>query len=336
MKRLLTICLLVVLILLAFSGCEEREVIAFEYTSEILIEKECPSEDIVWAGRFETPRKSGGILTYSDSRFFGIVDDQQIEVIKLSQEKNYFKPFANNVNANLSKLLGISREKLRAKFDVAVDEINIQRFEDVMLIHFFVPEDDVYNDKPTEYAGQYVFIEYRNKEKTSQIVAVAPNEYADVNNPHRLRTACEGRIGNVYYLCDGYYDLSTHTYKRYENESELPKYEMRHFMSNKEILEIARQDKVLSGYLNDDNIYYAERYYRFNDRIYAAFVTGDNWYDEYNGSELLLVMLDADSNEVLYAEKYHSSNYYMGAATYVIAMYRRGSDGCLYDPFIEK
>ena len=97
-----------------FSGCEEREVIAFEYTSEILIEKECPSEDIVWAGRFETPRKSGGILTYSDSRFFGIVDDQQIEVIKLSQEKNYFKPFANNVNANLSKLLGISREKLRA------------------------------------------------------------------------------------------------------------------------------------------------------------------------------------------------------------------------------
>ena len=59
MKRLLTICLLVVLILLAFSGCEEREVIAFEYTSEILIEKECPSEDIVWAGRFETPRKSG-------------------------------------------------------------------------------------------------------------------------------------------------------------------------------------------------------------------------------------------------------------------------------------
>lgn len=136
MKRLLTICLLVVLILLAFSGCEEREVIAFEYTSEILIEKERPSEDFVWAGRFETPRKSGGILTYSDSRFFGIVDDQQIEVIKLSQEKNYFKPFANNVNANLSKLLGISREKLRAKFDVAVDDISLHRFEDVMLIHF--------------------------------------------------------------------------------------------------------------------------------------------------------------------------------------------------------
>ena len=155
-------------------------------------------------------------------------------------------------------------------------------------------------------------------------------------NPHGLRTACEGRIGNVYYLCEGYYDLSTHTYKRYEKESELPKYEMRHFMSNKEILEIARQDKVLSGYLNDDNIYYAERYYRFNDRIYAAFVTGDNWYDEYNGSELLLVMLDADSNEVLYAEKYHSPNYYMGAATYVITMYRRGSDGCLYDPYIEE
>ena len=85
--------------------------------------------------------------------------------------------------------------------------------------------------------------------------------------------------------------------------------------------------KQYSSYLNDDNIYYAERYYRFNDRIYAAFVTGDNWYDEYNGSELLLVMLDADSNEVLYAEKYHSPNYYMGAATYVIAMYRGAQMG---------
>ena len=129
MKRLLTICLFALLIPLAFSGCEEREVISFEYTSEILIEKEHPSEDFVWAGRFETPRKSGGLLTYSDSRFFGIVDDQQIEVIKLSQEKNYFKPFANNVNANLSKLLGISREKLRAKFDVAVDDISLHRKE---------------------------------------------------------------------------------------------------------------------------------------------------------------------------------------------------------------
>ena len=336
MKKILSILLISVLALAILSGCQEREVIAFEYTAEILIDKERPDEKLVWAGRFETPRKSGGLLTYSDSRFFGIVDDHQIEVIKLSQEKNYFKPFESNVTANLAKLLGISREKLRAKFDVAVDEINIHRFEDVMLIHFSVPEDDVYNEKPTEYAGKYVFIENRNKEETSQIVAVAQNEYNDVNNPHRVRTACEGRIGNVYYLRDGYYDLSTHTYKRYEKESELPKYEMRHYMSDKEILEIARQDEVLSEYLNDDNIYHAERYYRFNDRIYAAFVTGDNWYDEYKGSDLLLVMLDADSNEVLYAKKYHSLNYYMGAATYVIAMYRRGSDGCLYEPYIEE
>lgn len=334
MKKILSILLISVLSLAILSGCQEREVVAIEYTSEILIDKERPEGEFVWAGKFETPRKSGGLLTYSDSRFFGIVEHQQIEVIKLSQEKNYFKPFESNVTANLSKLLGISREKLRAKFDIAVDEISLHRFEDVMLIHFFVPEDDVYNDKPTEYAGQYAFIEYRNKEKTSQIVAVAPNEYADVNNPHRLRTASEGRIGNVYYLCDGYYDFSTHTYKRYEKESDLPKYEMRHYMSNKEILEIARQDDVLSEYLNDDNIYSAERYYQLDDRIYAAFVTGDNWYDDYSGSHLLLVMLDADSNEVLYAEKYHSSNYYMGAATYVIAMYRRGSDGCLYDPCI--
>lgn len=336
MKKIFGIVCVTVLVLAIFAGCEERETVTFEYTSEILVDKERPDEALVWAGKFETPRKSSGLLTYSDSRFFGIVDDHQIEVIKLSKEKNYFKPFASNVSGDLPKLLGISREEQREKFDISIDEINIHRFEDVMFIHFYVPEDDVYNDKPTEYAGRYVFIEYQNQEKNAYTVTVSMDEYSNVHDPHRVMSIYEGRIGNIYYFRDGYYDLSTHTYKCYANESELPKYKMQHFMSNKEILETARQNEVLAEYLNDDNLYYAERYYQFDDRIYAAFVTGSNWNEEYTGSDLLLVMLDADTGEVLYAEKYHSPNYYMGAATYVIAMYSRGADGCLYDPYIEE
>ena len=141
----------------------------------------------------------------------------------------------------------------------------------------------------------------------------------------------------VVYLSDGYYDLTEHTYKTYEDESELPKYRMDKQEADRNIRDILREDATLAEYLEGE-VYYADTSYRLNDRIYASLVIGENVHDapieEYEGSTLLLVMLDADTYEVLYAEAYHSTNYYLGAMSERIAMYRQGADGFLYDPYI--
>ena len=97
------------------------------------------------------------------------------------------------------------------------------------------------------------------------------------------------------------------------------------------------QNGELEAYWNEEMITrYSARYYVINDRIYAAFVYGSTSMqgqqeDVYAGSDLLLVMLDAETYELLYAEKYHSPNYYMGARGETISLYQKGADGFLYD-----
>ena len=50
-------------------------------------------------------------------------------------------------------------------------------------------------------------------------------------------------------------------------------------------------------------------------------------------SWLMLLMLDADTYEVLYAEKYESTNYNLHGSDTLI-LYQKGSDGFLYAPYI--
>ena len=330
MKKMIVFFMAVLFGALIFSGCFEKEIIPIEYTSQVLVDKEQPDESFVWAGRFETPSKSDGLLLYSDSEFFGIVNNQTIQVIKTKHESQYIKDFAKK---DLFQLLNMKKDELAKKFWLAIYPEKYSVWEDVTLIHFFVPEDNAYQGEPTEYAGKYVFIEYREKEDQSYISAFTPEEYG-VTAENQLKSAYTGRIGNVCYFGSGYYDLSSHRYHRYGEEGELPQYQMESRENDKEILDILRQNTVLSAHLQGKNLYGAERYYLLNDRIYAAFVIGAADDGSYQGSELLLVMLDAKDYEVLYAEKYSSTNYYMGARSDVIGMYRKGSDGYLYEPYI--
>ena len=198
-------------------------------------------------------------------------------------------------------------------------------------------------DTPTEYAGKYVFIEHREKSDEVYIQTLTSEHYKNKGASHRPQSDYTGRIGDIYYLSNGYYNLIEHSYKCYESESELPKYRMESGLRSEEMLVNLREDELLARYLSDDDLYYADRYLILDNRIYVAFVIGNYIHDEpsgeheeYEGSDLLVVMLDANTYEVLYAEKYHSTNYYLGTrnAAFTIDIYRKGEDGFLYDPYI--
>lgn len=341
-KRIVSMLLLTLICLPIFSGCSEREVIPIEYTSEILVKKELPEDELVWAGRFVTPLSGVGLLPYSESDFLGIVGQHTIKTVPTwKEEKKYFKlayPYANDYIADLTR---IKREKLREKFNLVIRRENAYIWEDVSFFHFYVPEDDVYEERSTEYAGKYVFIEYSEKEETVYTSLLIPEEYSK----NGIQSDYVGRIGNIVYFESGFYDLVTHKYVCYESEAELPPYKFESSKRHKEIRDILRQNEILAELLNSDGVYSADRYYLMNDRIYAAFVIGESYhyepdggYEEYEGSDLLLVMLDADTYELLYAEKFHSKNYYMGnpsaGPSGIINMYRMGTDGLLYDLYI--
>ena len=338
MKRIISLLLPMMLCLSVFSGCEDREIIPPEYTYELLVEKERPDESLVWAGKMETPRKFDRLSVYSESSFWGMLSQENIHVMQREQRK-HINPHANGlVEDCIAKYYKIiTRSSKRKILDHYIADHNCLLWEDATLLHFYVPEDDSYDEEPTKFAGKYVFIEYRKREDKVYIQTLAPEEYHDGNDPFSVKSECEGRIGNIYYLSDGYYDLTEHTYKTYEDESELPKYRMDKQKDDRNIRDILREDVTLAEYLEGE-VYSADTSYRLNDRIYAAFVIGENAHDapieEYEGSSLLLVMLDADTYEVLYAEAYHSTNYYLGAMSERIAMYRQGADGFLYDPYI--
>lgn len=342
MKRIISMLLFSLICFPIFSGCSKREVISMEYTSEILVDKEMPEDELVWAGRFVTPRIGAGLLPYSESEFFGIIDQHNIKTVPTwKEEKKHFKlayPYANDYIAELTR---IKREKLREKFNIVIPRENAYIWKDVSFFHFYVREDDVYEERPTEYAGKYVFIEYSEKEEKVYTSLLPPEEYSK----NSIHSDYVGRIGNIVYFESGLYDLTTHKYICYESEAELPPYKIESSKRHKEILDILRQNEILAELLNDDSVYYADRYYLMNDRIYVAFVIGESYhyepdggYEEYEGSDLLLVMLDADTYELLYAKKFHSKNYYMGnpsaGPSGIINMYRKGSDGLLYDLYI--
>lgn len=339
-KRILPlIALLLTLFLLP--ACSEKELIPMEYTSDILIGTEAPDSTLVWAGIFATPASTDGLLSFSESMVFGIVDNHSIQTVSPREKGKYLAYSETYANDHLATLLGIKRERLREKFNLAIPKENAQIWEDTELFHFHIPEDNVYEVKPTEYAGKYVFIRYDKKEDKVYTRLLTPEEYRGEND---LRTDSRGRVGDVCYFEYGYYDLESDTYRCYETAADLPPVPIESNLADKELLEHLKQNEILAPHLTDDFLYYADRSYRLGNHLYAVLVSGDRHYDtpsdgyaSYAGSELLLVMLDADSHEVLYAERFHSRNYYMGhtLSSFETCLYRKGSDGLLYDLRVE-
>lgn len=361
MKRSVCLFLLVLLCLTVLTGCfQKREIIAPEYTYEILIDKEQPDESFVWAGEFMIPPSSRGFLPIPKSNFWGIVEDGTVLTVESGQKDKYIKSYvlANGMSTitNMGDLyplpeaeeaiadfLGISIEKLYGKFNMSLYRKNCMVWKDATLFHFFVPENNAYEAKETEYAGKYVFIEHIEKTDETHVLLLTPEDYGKDISDEETSQNTNGveelpkRLGNRLYLTCGYYDLSDHSYNVYEEGFEMPEIILNTGIDDDSFIQTLKEDALFAPYPDEDVLSARRKYYRIGDRIYAAITLGEKYHEEesgsYGGSDLLLFMLDANTFEVLYAERYHSTNYYMGTE---MMMYQKGADGFLYDLYLEE
>ena len=337
MKRIIFLFAMVAICLSVFVGCKGKENIPFEYTREILIDKELPDKSLVWAGVFETPIEGVGMFESPDDTFFGIVNHEGIRDIKevFSYEDGAYIIKTASFD-DVCKVLGISIEELCKKFYHVRNAHLAFIWEDVVLYHFEVSENNSFEGKPTEFAGKYVFIEYREKTEEVYIQTLSPEEYNGNTDASSITSSRKVRIGDRYYLSKGYYDFTDHIYKLYSDESELPKnngFGFSDFESGN-LFEILKADTRLWEEIAEDASICGIDY--INNRIYTQIVSGNAYYESengeliYNGSERISVMLDAETHEILYAEKFYSPNYNIGIG---LKLYYMSDDGILYEPY---
>jgi len=334
MKKTVSALLLLLLCVSALFGCGEKENIPFEYSCKVLIHTETPDPSLVLAGDVQTPVKGVSVLStaFPADRFFAIVSQGNIQEIEPHHSDDYMK---KDSMKELHEILNMSRKELGEAFPTTRDCFV---WEDAVLFHFYVPESDTAEGNKSEYAGKYIFIEYREKEDEVYFESLSAEEFKDFNHLHSIHSAHKGRIGDKFYLANGYYDLSEHQYKLYESENELPPFSVMVLLNNDmEILELLKQDDRLKEEITDGM--YVDGMYLIKDRIHLT-VTADNRYygsvngeDSYEGSKLIRVMLEADTFEILYAEAFYSEKYNIGAS---MALYCIGDDGLLYDPYYEE
>lgn len=311
-----------------------NEFITVEYDTEILIDKEKPDDSYVWAGIIQTPKTGEYFIEFSDSSIFGILGQSKIKPFSTKEKKKYIKSY-DSEKTQIKKILNMSEEETRSKFNKAIykDHGDYIVWEDAVLFNFYVSEDNNHNGKPTEYAGKYVFIEYHKNSKDVYIQAISKEEYGE--NTAIFTSKFVGRVDNKYYMEYGYYDLEQHKYVIYNDPSYMCQLNKSQLMEDNkfDFLKLLKQHHDLSPHLTADSVA-IDRVYLIDDRIYLgiyyAYKDGKN--DPMYHSWFTYVMLDANTYEVLYAEKYYSTNYSLNG--YELDLYHVGEDGMLYEPYI--
>lgn len=329
------VVILTLLFMFSLVGCNssKKQDVPFEYTYEILVDKELPNQSLVWAGKIAMPTRGASIFEFPEDYFNGIVTYNGIHDLKNYSGGVVFKEYSLN---DVCKALNLSKKDLSKKFNMAIQSQDVSVWEDAVLYHFYVPEDNQLDGETTEFAGNFVFIEYRGK-KEAYIQAISAEEYHDSQNPFSIHSSNRGRIGNKFYLSNGYYDLAEHKYKRYENESEMPQYNgYKILLSDLKSLEVLKTDAALKEEFAE-NVYILSDVHIVKDRKYlivgkeARYYDGINEEHTYEGSELFVIMLDTDTYEILYVAKYHSSNYNIGTN---LGFYRLNNEGILCEPYL--
>ena len=329
------VVILILLCIYSLVGCSssKKQDIPFEYTYEILVDKELPNQSLVWAGKIEMPTRGVSIIEFPEDEFDGIVTNDGIYDFKNYSGGVDWKKYSLN---DVCNALNISKKELSKKFNMAIKAQDVCVWEDIVLYHFYVPEENQLDGNKVEFAGKFVFIEYRGKEE-AYIQAISAEEYHDAKTPFSIHSSFDGRIENKFYLSNGYYDLIEHKYKLYENESDIPQYNgHKILLSNPQSLEVLKADAVLKEEI-DDSMYILSDVHIIKDRKYLIVGRDARYYGVvdneriYEGSELFVIMLDADTDEILYVAKYHSTNYNIGTN---LGFYRINSEGMLCDPYL--
>ena len=362
MKKTCALILVVLLMIPLLSGCGGRkEPPAIRYTSEILINKEAPAEDLVWYIRLHGPSSNRGIIpipSYSTNAILGTTEILQTDGYSyrdiLDAKAPYQDTFWEKVGFFFSrkleeqkhnyklKIFGMTSEEYAQKVCRSMDCLNV--FGEFDEFHDF----NYYQDRvigisyPHIYQGEteeLTSAEYSNKNilvdydyETSVVIPYTDEELIEEGGG-RYSTSYVGRVGDRYYLPYGYYDLTTRTLCPYKDENDLPPF--------KDSLGIKDQYDLREVIINNAEVaesipfyWFIDSYAFLGDRYYAVIGEGNIFYensiDDYEGSDVFFVTVDVTTGEVLYLQKFHFENYW----GYEYKLYSLGEDGLFYDVMV--
>ena len=351
MKRIICMITCVCLICcILFTGCkkEEEPIVPLNYYSAVLIQKELPDENLVWAGTLQAPEPNVFMnLGSPEYKLFGMVSPSHIDTVPTSQQAHYLTELDSDA---LSAMMGWSEEEYSTHIRTAIqgkNRIYYQNeqyfvWEDVVLFHFYV-NSVTYKNRPVTYADKYLFCAYETATGESHILALTEEEYQSFG---KNTSTYHGRIGDRCYFSEGYYDLSTHSYTRYQSQSMLPEYispEIAEPPTENQFVKyslarILQADSRIQPYRKTSQVM-VPTVYQLGNRLYGLLVTGERCYDEtedgekvYDGSQLWLIMADAQTLDLLYVEVFDMQNYW--ASNLYFGLYYKTEDGKLFDPML--
>ena len=323
MKRILWPMMLAVCLLsaLCLSGCGQNKPDGINHTSEILINEEAFPSDLVWFSHLSGPASGTGILPVPPYRTDATVGADGICEARVPQTEK-----------KLQDLLGLNDETYARDFG-SLSWHEYCKYEDTELICFQVDENAENNGQPVTHAGKRMIAERCGD-------AVYITDITDiVQSSGELSTSYDGRIGSKYYLEYGYYDLNTHEAKAYTHESELPlaKHESYVVYDYSRLNSLLKEHEIGSAYFED---VYCVGVCQLGNRLYVVMAsrnryregTDENGNFIYEGEDVYLVTLNTETDEILYLQKYHLTDYFGDS----YRLFQQSSDGELLTPMVDE
>lgn len=308
MKRSICFILSLFLFSVLLQSCSDfafdiPEVPKPEYNAEILYCKESPDERFVWRLELALPVVGASVLsaplapkeTYHYA--FG-----SLNLDKLDGD-NY-----KTVQRDVSTYFGWDR-KLYSQM-LGTQSYKELHYDDVSLLFF-----DLTDIRGKEYSGSYVIAEISENGNylfpwTQQSLQQLPGD---------LYSQYEGRIGDKYYMNDGYYSITDHTLYEYTAEDFIPESGSGVIASFRDYTSV--HDKLYELILADsdtaelfketDPVLTCMSRQMVGNRLYAALSIGNpytNVEGGYDGDVILLTVFDRLTDDVLYIEKIEISN----------------------------
>lgn len=305
-----------------------------EYETEVLYSEETPCEDICWSVELRSPYPKNDeeyYKFYADVGAGGIFKREKSEAEKTGYEKF------------LLKKMKMSRSSFKRKYGLfpTVYEQDCFFYEDrtIFVIHGATSEEIENGNRMRtilieEHNGK-IYTHYFDEPYTSEEYRA----FADRCNVEGFPNG-NGRIGDIFYLRYRYYDLDTHEMKYYNgNTREHSSYadprtaytslceqpiSAKYFCADGYESKYDVPNKGLSG---------AEirgrKYFLFTTNN-SAYIENENGEEKFRGNELYFVMTDAQTDRVLYIQRFYLKNYAAQTApNYQAPLYIR-KNGKLY------
>lgn len=342
-----TAAILIVLVLLFLSGCSNnKETPAIDYTTDVSISKEAPPDNLTWYVFLRAPTEGKSILEFSSYKAFTTLDSVKIQqtekrdycsILEAKAHFNYtfidkisafYLRYADKEYKYTLKVFGMNSKEFEQKIGKYIDLDSLNYYEDRAFGIFYPYNYEGETEKSdTEYANRIILVDYNYE--NSVVLSYTEDELKAKSNGLHSK-GFSGRIGDRYYLTNGYYDFTDRKLYPYKDESDLPPIEESLGIKDKyDLFRLIEHDPVASQFIPD--YHYIESYARIKDRYYVVIANFNRYYgdsiDDYEGENVFIVTVDAVTGNVLYLQKFHIKNYW----GYSYKLCSRGEDGILYD-----